>query len=216
MHESTIYFDQLDTDKVILLQLTPDLLNKKLFIKSSSASSSVLCTESTTYQLKDVQQSNSLLFLSSSETFKEERTLKVKGQAASWLETTVISRPNINLAQVPVYNGESHISGIDRDIIFSSLPASNQEIEIALRAAMCIEIDSGYVRLDSGYVLRLIHILINSILAAGLSLQNISEQEYRQAIADEEENVAVLLFLLKRFSSNESERKLLTLRGGLH
>lgn len=207
MQESRIYFNHSrEAERFILLQLTPELLGKKLCIKAASASSSVLCTEDATYQLKDVQQSNSLMFLSSGDRAADQ-SLELQGQSASWLEITAIRKPVISLSNLPVFDGESEVIGVPGDVLFSDIPASEQEILVALRREMCLELNSGYVRLKSSYVLRLAHILVNSLVAFGIDLAKIEEQDFLSSIADEDENAEVLSFLLRRFSLIQSARK---------
>lgn len=207
MHDTGVYFKKTGTERFILLQLTPELLEKRLFIKSSSMSSSVLCTGNATYQLKDVQQSNSLLFLSANHD-ADNNSLNIEGEADSWLKTSLVPRPSVQLSQIPLYDGESDVTGVSVETVFSSFPASNFELERELEAALCVEIDSMYVKLESSYALRMIRFIINSVLAAGMALQQIEEKAFREAIADEVENLEVLIFLLRRFSSKKTSRKL--------
>ena len=202
MSSSTITFDN-ESEQFILLQLSPDLLNERITIKPVGDASTVLCTSNATYQLKDVQQSNLLLFLHSANS-TDATGLTIRGEAKSWLETTKIN-PNVVqlLKQLPDYSGQGGPQGIPREVLFASIPASEAEIENQLQQHMCIHLQSlgGYVRLDYGYACRLIHVVINSILAAGLSLEQVDPVDFLSAIEDEEDEKDVLTFILRRFSN---------------
>ena len=185
-----------NTHDYILLQLQPEICNQDLEIKSSG-SSSVLCTPDRTFQLKDVQQSNTLLFVDAKN--------QVNGQAKSWLEVTAIEPIfSEQLKQIPVYSPESPCEGIPTASLYASIPASTAEIGRVLRESMCIEISGKVARLDDEYICRLIHTTINAILAAGLDLENISQSAFDKAIEDEEEPSSFLNFILDRFSTNSS------------
>lgn len=208
MASSDVYFGQALPEQFILLQLTPDLLEKRLWIKPASSSASVLCTEDTTYHIKDVQQSNALMFLTSS-TGEEPGTdaLQLQGEAASWLESTLSTNPVIDLSRLPLYGGETSVPGISRDVLFSSIPASTAQIEAALESQLCLELDQGYVRLGSSYVLRLVHVIVNSLVANGIDLNSISEAQFKKSVADEEEDPVVLMFLLHSFCKEKHPRR---------
>lgn len=194
---SEIYFSTSYTEEYILLQVKDEFLEKPLCIKPSSSNATVLCTDIATYSLKDVQQSNSLIFFSPVEPGAD---LMLQGESASWLESTLIPKPRINLSQVPVYDGSGSPSGMSSGALFSSTPASNAEIRSSLRNNLCLELDYGYVKLQNAYVLKLLKLLINTILAEGLELSRLSQESILPLIEAEEERTDVLFFLFTRFS----------------
>lgn len=140
-------------EQYILLQLEDRLLDQPLEIKASGPGSTVLCTADETYTLREVQQSNSLLFLCSEPADAdaadashggEAAALRVAGEAASWLETSHI-RPQIDLSIVPLYDNQRPEQSLARDTLFASIPASRVELQRALDDAFCIDVDGEQV-----------------------------------------------------------------------
>lgn len=203
---SEVFFSEAPPQRYILLHLTPDLLDERLFIKPTSDTSTVLCTDRSTYQLKDVQQSNSLMFLSSHPTSSSD-DLAVQGEAVSWLESTLVRAPKIDLSHVPVFDGKGRVTGISSQQLFHSLPAAEGQITEALLHDLCLETETGYVRLDPAYVITVLKLVVSSLMAEGVKLDRVDKQAYLSAMRDEVENPHVLMFLLRRFSTVEGDGK---------
>ncbi|CCG82394.1 Sister chromatid cohesion protein dcc15 / FY16936)) [Taphrina deformans PYCC 5710] len=208
-----VMFHRSSPEQYILVQVTPEILDQELFIKPVSSNSTVLCTNSSTYQLKDVQQSNSLLFLSSSAPEK----LQVQGEAASWLEAVLKLKPKIDLSCVPIFDGGQAIGvqGITQDVLFSRLPASNAEIHGALHKNLCINLHDGYVRLEPDYVLKLLKLLVDTIVAEGLDLNALESNHVLKLTYEDNENQDVLAFLLDRFSVHTTKSEAAHARTGI-
>ncbi|ORY87891.1 sister chromatid cohesion protein Dcc1 [Protomyces lactucae-debilis] len=187
-----------DKQQYLLLQLDDALLGQPLVIKSASSSSSVLCTPTQTFTLKDVQQSNSLLFLADSSS----NDLVVQGEGSSWLETTRVT-PSIKL-NLDIHNPDDGLvgKGFPADVLFSRIAASDAEIEAALSQELAIDLAvcGGFVELHVDYVLRLLGSLINMIQAADMQLTSVDEETFKAAAKDEED-AETLVFLLHRFSN---------------
>jgi hypothetical protein len=189
-----------DQQQYILLQLDDALLNEPLVIKPAAGSGSVLCSSAQTFSLKDVQQSNSLLFLAETNT---EDELVVQGEATSWLEPNKV-KPSIHV-DLDIHNPDDNVigRGIPAEELFSRISASDDEIRSALSQQMAIDLIAcgGVVQLQGDYVLRMLATLINIVQGAGMQLTSINETIFREALAKEEEETEVLIFLLHRFSS---------------
>ncbi len=206
MISSTISFSSLPEEQIILLQLEPALINKRLTIKSSGQNGSVICTPDATFMLKDVQQSNSLLFLT---TDAEGEDLTLDYNAKSWLEIVPVLRPKIDLSMIPTWDGEGETSSVTRNSIEGSIAASSREVQEAMFEGLCVCLDATrIVRLDSNYCLRLLNLIVNTAIANDLDLATISEDQVLTVMQDDHENTKVIKFLLARFSKYPCSRKL--------
>ena len=142
VHTDVLFAEDATSEQYILLQLEDKLLAEPLYIKASGPNSTVLCTDSQTYALKEVQQSNALLFLKAASG--DGHQLQVAGEAASWLEIAPTS-VQIDLSSVPTYATGQPERSVPRETLFASIPASHAEIQAALDYAFCIDIGGGQI-----------------------------------------------------------------------
>ncbi|KAK9369723.1 sister chromatid cohesion protein Dcc1 [Lipomyces kononenkoae] len=211
-----------------LIQLQPALLEllesgqeaDHLRLKSAGPNApAFLCGYSRTFQLKQISQSNTLLLLSGdhessslSDTVPDEVTpdpLYATKLPGGYLESIPLS-PQIDFSFVPYYEGAdikvAAAGSLSRSDVSARVPVSDYEFETAWIMAMGAEIDGCAYRLSDDLVVRVLPILVAAIQAEGLDYGKLWVNEVFDAVrTDEDEPVAVVEAILRRFSNNRNE-----------
>ncbi|KAK9240209.1 sister chromatid cohesion protein Dcc1 [Lipomyces kononenkoae] len=177
-----------------------------------------LCGYSRTFQLRQISQSNTLLLLSSdessienSDTVPDEITpdpLCATKLPGGYLESVPLT-PLIDFSFVPYYHGAEvadNVTTLTRSDVSSRVPVSEYEFESAWVESIGAEIDGCAYRLSDDLVVRVLPILMAAIQAEGLDYAKLFVSEVFDAVrADEDEPVAVIEAILRRFSKSRNE-----------
>ncbi|KTW30521.1 uncharacterized protein T551_01804 [Pneumocystis jirovecii RU7] len=219
--------DQESGEKIIFMEFPEELMGfltseKKpcLTLKADhSRKSTVLCSPSKTYSLRNVTQTNSLLLFQ-----KEDDGFSLLKDARSYIEITEAT-VHINFNHLaPVYDGyDLHVPDTVPLYTLSQIkrriPASDEEIHYALIHSMCLVINGlilrdvylsnhwflGHLRrLSFNYVLRVLQLILAHAEVENMSLDEL-KFDLLMTYIDSEEPADVVELVLRRFSHTQTE-----------
>jgi sister chromatid cohesion protein DCC1 len=197
------------TNQYRLLELSPRLLkavetNSHLQIKSSHNSGDVtLCTESKTFKLRQINQSNTLLIVNGEEV--EDNAVTAFGTASSFLEGQEIIG-SIDLTTVPVYRGDGEITKTESSIeetvesLRSRSPASNEEFEALWTQNIGVEVKGVACLLDNQMTSTILTDILLTAVSKKMSLNNV-DRDLIVSQSSIEEDRPVIEQVFRRFTS---------------
>ena len=200
-----------------LLELPTDLLkyveteeeDKQLVLKASATSDVlVICTDSKTYKLRQMNQTNSLMLIRPSYDSDDESiepSITAFGNVLNFLEPVEVEG-KVDFATVPKYLGhdiemvdsEGYILEAVEDLKARSA-ASDVEFYKAWFTNCGVEINNRAYLLDSKVINKVLSDILTSAVSAKLDFNNLSLRELSNAI-NGEEPVSVIESVLKRFA----------------
>ncbi|CCJ30475.1 unnamed protein product [Pneumocystis jirovecii] len=195
--------DQESGEKIIFMEFPEELMG--LTLKADhSRKSTVLCSPSKTYSLRNVTQTNSLLLFQ-----KEDDGFSLLKDARSYIEITEAT-VHINFNHLaPVYDGyDLHVPDTVPLYTLSQIkrriPASDEEIHYALIHSMCLVINGHLRRLSFNYVLRVLQLILAHAEVENMSLDEL-KFDLLMTYIDSEEPADVVELVLRRFSHTQTE-----------
>ncbi|KAK9457413.1 sister chromatid cohesion protein Dcc1 [Dipodascopsis uninucleata] len=209
-----------------LIQLTPEVQDilksederRHLKIKSAGPNSPVyLCSFSKTFQIKEVNQSNTLLLLSSegagdirkSGEYGELRILTAQKLSGGYLECLPV-QSTCDLSFVPLYHGSEvgipMENNVDIEGFQTNIPLSTNEYEKAWVDWLCVQLGRQVFRLSSSVVRQVLLNIVTAIQIEGLNFRSLELKRVYEAVhQDQEEPTSVLETVLRKFSVHDSE-----------
>ncbi|ODQ67129.1 hypothetical protein NADFUDRAFT_49571 [Nadsonia fulvescens var. elongata DSM 6958] len=206
-----------------LIELPPDLLSaleatdtsNELVIKSSSKSGeAIICTADKTFQLRRINQSNTLVLLKPEPASREVNPHLVAFSNINTLLECVPTRGVVDLSCVPLYFGPGSLTGekqpsnkllISLAELDSNSPASSLEFDTEFVQSFGTEINGIACLLSRDIVFEFLGLALTTIMALKLNINAILVDELYQAIDETNEPIQIVETIVKRFSNNQKE-----------
>ena len=200
IHSLTVSEDQED---LILLKLNPDiqkhlLEGHVLTIRGDPNDSAVICTDTTTYELKDAETSNSLLLMPDIKLPEECETgdMKVVPQKICGIFHNYLELRNYKpsfkklkaVLEMNAYRGkeyeESSAKNYSIEDLLDFIQASREELQEALKNFQTCNID-GYIRiLDFDYKFNILSQIIDIIESKSMPFNKFSKDSVVETLKD--------------------------------
>ncbi|KAG5519305.1 hypothetical protein PMAC_001930 [Pneumocystis sp. 'macacae'] len=204
--------DQESCEKILFMEVPEELMEfltseekPCLTLKADhSRGSTVLCSSSKTYLLRNVSQTNSLLLFQ-----KEDDGFSLLKDAKSYIEITEVPvRINFNNL-APLYDGyDLHVPDTvplyTLNQVKRRIPASDEEIHHALTRSMCLVIDGYLRRLSFNYALRVLQLILAHAEVENICLEKL-KFDLLMIHVGSEEPADVVELVLRRFSHTQVE-----------
>lgn len=204
-----------------LLELSPHLLKavenrSNLQIKSSHENGEVmLCTESRTFRLRQINQSNTLLLFNSSQDYRTKiPTLTTFGSAANFLEAIEIAG-SLDLSTIPIYKGDGEISKKETSVsttvesLRSQSPASDREFEALWVQNLGVEVNGVACLIDNELVMNILSDLLLTAVSTKMPLDNVDRDLILNNISIDE-NGPIVEQVFRRFTTLGDDQTALT------
>lgn len=200
------------------MELTPELLNiiqenkEKLYLKSPNGEADVvLCTSSKTYKIRQRNHSNTVLVMKEKIADNTDENAQLIGYASlpSVFECHSVG-PSIDTSGIPIYDGitEMNLSeSLTIDELKQRSAISEQEFDKIWFDSNGSSFNDYAILLDEAFISKTLHLLIMSITAADLDLDEMSIIEVYNSIKEEAPSftIDIVESVLRKFSSNEKE-----------
>uniref|UniRef100_A0A060TCA2 ARAD1D34694p n=1 Tax=Blastobotrys adeninivorans TaxID=409370 RepID=A0A060TCA2_BLAAD len=172
----------------------------------------VLTTRSTTYRLRQVNQTNTLLVAEpQSEDGQHCTSMLAFGTAPNCLEVQKID-PAVDVSSIPTYSGYGKISYPSDQVpprtveqLRACVAASDEEFDSIWRQRGGVEVNGVACILEGSVIKSLLSLILPSIQAAKLDFNSISAEEVYKAMDadDEEEPLEIIRAIIAMFSKND-------------
>lgn len=189
-----------------LLQLDENLLkqfaeNGTVFIKGSDSENAVICTETATYDVLEIETSNSLLLMKElkfnddlkDNTSKSTSNTTIHSIFYDYLEL-IHSKPHLqklqSLLDKSVYKGPEHENEIDTSDLYTyndilnSVQASKKELDDTLNGMQIVTMSNKIRKLDFEYHFRTLSYMLKLIEENSWALDEIDFEETIQSLDD--------------------------------
>ncbi|KAL8119406.1 uncharacterized protein LOC141724265 [Apium graveolens] len=193
-------------DDMILLELDekllPDVLDQRISLRGQLEEDAVLCTQSKTYAVKFVGNSNSVLLIPPSDQFSHQSHIKRTDEeaVASVIKVALgnmelveiapkvdklkllLSRNPLKLGELTEKDDLDEMIDVDKNLytwddLTDMIQASDEELRTALNAFLAVEINGYWRIVDESYMDAILNILLQNSIMNDWSLNALNEDE---------------------------------------
>lgn len=196
-----------------LMELTPQLLklieenNEPLTVKASGNDSEiVMCTKDQTFAIRQRNHSNTVMIMTAN---KEEEHLCGYTTMHSVYEVHKASG-SIDITDIPIYDGADSLKGLKSTITLEKLKNDSAISEKEFDAVWFSLNGSAYnytaIILSDDFITRTLHVMLMSIMAAKLNIDELSLIEVYQSMEEDPEfTIDIIETVLRKFVKGERE-----------
>lgn len=213
--ESIQVFTNLDCDSSYkVVELTDGLMefiekeSGPLYFKSSNDDSeAVLCTKDKTYEIKQRNHSNTLLVMTKDQTANSLNGYSLQPSIYELKPT----KGSIDIDGIPIYDGqdseriENNTNNISIDDLIKNSAISEKEFGSVWFNLNGSSINGTAVILSDDFITRSLHLLIMSVMASNMDLNELSLIDSYKSIDDEEYTIDLVETIIRKFSENDIE-----------
>ncbi|CCH43414.1 Sister chromatid cohesion protein [Wickerhamomyces ciferrii] len=197
-----------------LVELSPELQslleenNESLYIKASTEENDiVLCSETQTFQLKQRNHSNTVLLMKY--LGLGDNTLQSYSLQSNVFEIKPI-KGTISPINIPIYDGQGNFikngNNITVQYLKDNSPISTNEFDKVWFELNGSQLNDRAIILSRDFINKSLHLLIMSIMAANLDINELSLIEvYKTLSEDDDYSIDIVETILRKYSNEDSE-----------